>query len=332
MTNKIKSPAEMQGRKFTTSSKNNSTLTNIDFIAHAFVGIEANEVPWVTGFPGDGAAQEHRVWFGSPAIPLPRFIREETNNYVSNSTFTAGEDGRPRRRGDCWAGLWLVFLDDIGTKIDTKAALRLKPTCLVETSPGNFQGWLFLNEPLRDREKAEVFLQAIADAKISDEGACKLGQFGRLPVGHNGKAKYHDAQGKEWVQRVHEWHPERRYSVEQIAKAYKLDLTPKPKPRAAQKRTAPTHEADAYINLLDWADMYIGAVRAKSGAHHIVCPWFKQHTGGDTTGTVYFEPDEPNDMRGGFKCQHGHCAKRNIDDFDHFMRGLIALRKQKEAA
>ncbi|GAB1367814.1 hypothetical protein MASR1M42_03620 [Azonexus hydrophilus] len=57
-----------------------------------------------------------------------------------------------------------------------------------------------------------------------------------------------------------------------------------------------------------------------------------QHTGGDTTGTVYFEPDRPNDMRGGFKCQPGHCAKRNIDDFDHFMRGLIALRKQKEAA
>lgn len=332
MTNKIKSPAEMQGRKFTTSLKNNSTLTNIDFITHAFVGIEANEVPWVTGFNGDVAAQERGVWFGSPAIPLPRLIRDTGNNYVSISTFGAGEDGRPRRRLDCWSGMWLVLLDDIGTKIDRKKALRLPPSCLVETSPGNFQGWLFLNEPLRDREKAEALINGLIAAGASDPGAGGLPRYGRLPVGQNGKPKYHDSNGKDWVQRVHEWHPERRYSVEQIAEAYKLDLTPKPKPRAAQKRTAPTHEADAYINLLDWADMYIGAVRAKSGAHHIVCPWFKQHTGEDTTGTVYFEPDEPNDMRGGFKCQHGHCAKRNIDDFDHFMRGLIALRKQKEAA
>lgn len=289
-------------------------------------------MPWVTSFKGDVAKQEHRVWFGSQAIPLPRFINDAGNNYVSNSTFSAAEDGRPRRRGDCWSGMWLVLLDDIGTKIDKQAALRLPPSCLVETSPGNFQGWLFLATPERNADKANTLLQGIAAAGAGDKGACKLGQYGRLPVGHNGKPKYHDASGNEWVQRVHEWQPERRYTAEQIAAAYAIDLTPKPKHRTTPRRTAPSHNADSYLDLLDWADFYIGPVRARAGAHHIVCPWFKEHTGEDTTGTVYFEPDEANDMRGGFKCQHGHCAERNIDNLDHFMRNLLALRRQKEAA
>lgn len=330
MTQKTKSPAKTQGHKITTSKP--QIITNLDFIAAAFAGVDANEVPWVTGFKGDVAKQEHRVWFGSPAIPLPRFIHDTGNNYVSISTFGAGEDGRPRRRLDCWSGMWLVLLDDIGTKINKQAALRLPPSCLVETSPGNFQAWLFLNAPLRDADKAEALINGLIASGASDPGAGNLTRYGRLPVGQNGKPKYHDAHGSEWVQRVHEWQPERRYTVEQIAEAYSLDLTPKPKHRAKPTRTAPTHDADGYLDLLDWADLYIGPVRARAGAHHIVCPWHTGHTGQDTTGTAYFEPDESNDMRGGFKCQHGHCTGRTINDLDHFMRGLLALRKQKEAA
>lgn len=308
-------------------------MTNFDFLAHAFVGIQANESPWVTGFPGDVSTQEHRVWFGSPAIPAPQLIRDNTkNNYVCISTFTAGEDGRPRRRKDCWAGMWLVLLDDIGTKIDTKAALRLKPTCLVETSPGNFQGWLFLNKPLRDAEKAEALIHALIAAGASDPGAGNLTRYGRLPVGRNGKAKYHDAHGNEWVQRINEWRPETRYTVEQIAKAYKLDLTPKPKPKKAAKRATSTHDADTYLNLFDWAGLHIEQVRGNSKAHQIVCPWHKEHTDENTSGTVYFEPDESNGMRGGFHCHHGHCNGRNINDLDRYMLGLLELQTQKGAS
>lgn len=47
-------------------------LLNADLIAHAFAGIGADEVPWVTGFAGDVATADHKVWFGSSALPMPR--------------------------------------------------------------------------------------------------------------------------------------------------------------------------------------------------------------------------------------------------------------------
>ena len=46
----------------------------------------------------------------------------------------------------------------------------------------------------------------------------------------------------------------------------------------------------------------------------------------DTTGTVYFEPSEENEWRGGFKCHHGHCKTRNIIDLDYFVQRLLAGR------
>jgi len=69
-------------------------VTNAIFIAHAFAGIGADEVPWVAGFPGDVATADHKVWFGSSALPMPRFIRDTHNNYVCVSTFNRAEDGK----------------------------------------------------------------------------------------------------------------------------------------------------------------------------------------------------------------------------------------------
>jgi len=303
-------------------------MNNADFIAHAFATIQPDETPWVAGFPGDVAQAEHRVWFGAPAIPVPRFIRTDTNNYVCISTFHPDSEGRPRRRKDCWAGMWLVLLDDIGTKIDRAAALRLKPSCLVETSPGNFQGWLFLEQPIRDADKAEALINGLITAGASDPGAGNLTRYGRLPIGHNGKAKYRNKQGEEWGQRVHEWQPERRYTPEQIAQAYGFDLIPKPK-RQSRKHSAPSADAGIYIDLLEWAGLYQGTTRGNTSAHRITCPWFEQHTGQDTTGTVYFEPDEANDMQGGFKCHHAACQGRHIEDFDRYMLGLLKLYREK---
>ncbi|WP_461308953.1 hypothetical protein [Azonexus hydrophilus] len=83
---------------------------------------------------GDVAAQRRGVWFGSPAIT--RFIRDTGNNYVSISTFGAGEDGQARRRLD-WSGMWLALLDDMGHQ-DRRENSTTPAAFLVETSPGTF--------------------------------------------------------------------------------------------------------------------------------------------------------------------------------------------------
>ncbi|MBL0283463.1 MAG: hypothetical protein IPQ01_05890, partial [Zoogloea sp.] len=80
---------------------------------------------------------------------------------------------------------------------------------------------------------------------------------------------------------------------------------------------------DGYLSILEAAGLYIDTIRGIEGAHRIICPWHDGHTGKGTTGTAYFEPAEQNDMRGGFKCQHGHCADRNITDFNYFIQTLL---------
>lgn len=296
-------------------------LSNGDFIAHAFAGIAADEVPWVAGFPGDVATADHKVWFGAPSIPIPRFIRPDWNAYVCVSSFKRAEDGKFRRRKDCWSGLHMVLLDDLNTKVPADTALRLQPSHVVETSPGNFQAWLFLTQPERNLDKAEALIKALIVAGASDPGAGNLTRYGRLPTGINGKTKYHDKNGKPFTQRVRVWAPERRYTPEQIAQAYGFDLAAASKPRANRKGAKPA-TANRYVEILDDAGLYLRPITSMHGAHQIICPWWEQHSSGQT-GTVYFEPDEQNDMQGGFKCQHGHCAHRTIRDLDWFVQTLL---------
>lgn len=304
-------------------------LSNVDFISTAFAGIGADEVPWLAGFPGDVAKAPHSVWFGSPAIPMPRFIRPNHNNYVCVSTFKRAEDGRYRRRKDCWAGLHMVLLDDLGTKIPFDA-LRLEPSCIVETSPSNFQAWLFLARPERDQQKAEALINGLIKAGASDPGAGNLTRYGRLPAGINGKAKYQGKDGQPFTQRVHVWEPSRRYTPGQIAQAYGFNLEAASKPRAKRKGTKPT-SANRHVEVLDAAGLYIRPISGSEGGHQIICPWYEGHTDKDQTGTIYFEADpDQNGGRGGFKCQHGHCADRSIADLDYFI--LTLQRKAARAA
>jgi len=303
-------------------------LSNVDFISTAFAGIGADEVPWVASFPGDVATADHKVWFGAPAIPLPRFVRHENNNYISISSFRRAEDGKYRRRKDCWAGLHIVLLDDLNSKVPFDA-LRLEPSCIVETSPGNFQAWLMLTQPARNQDKAEALINGLIKAGASDPGAGNLTRYGRLPQGVNCKAKYHDKHGQPFTQRVHVWEPARRYTADDIGAAYGFNLEAASKPQ--RRRTAPTKAAakgNGYLSTLEAAGLYIEPIRGIEGGHRIACPWYAGHTGRDTTGTAYFEPADQNGMRGGFKCQHGHCNGRTIVDLDYFVVRLLAGRKQ----
>lgn len=316
--------------------KKRIALSNREFIAHAFCRSSPDEVPWVTGFAGDPGKVEHRMWFGQPALPLPAFIRDTGNNYVVVSSFRRAEDGRHRRRKACFAGLFMVMVDDVGTKVPF-SKLRIEPTCLVETSPGNYQAWYFLSEPERNRGRAECLITGMIASGLtadgSDPGMNGVTRYGRLPVGINGKAKYADVSGTPFVQRVAHWAPGLRYFMSDIATAYGVDLSSNANRQTSAKKksvtrgVAPTGE-NLLLATLEAAGLYLGPMDGIAGGHRIVCPWVSVHTDEDPTGTVYFEESEENSWAGGFKCHHGHCQHRTIADLTHFVARL--LQKNKE--
>lgn len=311
-------------------------ISNEDFLVFAFCKCGADEYPWVTGFPGDPGSIAHRMWGGRIAFPLPFFITGSSNNYVAVSTFQALQGDRVKRSKQCFAGMYTVMVDDVGTKIRFDK-LGLEPTCLVQTSPGNFQAWYFLTEPERDRHRAEQLVNGMIAAGLtadgSDPGMKGVTRYGRLPVGINGKAKYHDAQGKPFIQTVNHWNPVARYTIEQIANAFGVDMTSKPKapPHRATRRVKPGAAfgtTDGFVDVLEKAGLYLEPLAGIEGGHHIICPWVHEHTDEDPTGTVYFEPSEANNQSGGFKCHHGHCQHRTMADLNHFVIRLMQLNKE----
>jgi hypothetical protein len=312
-------------------------LSNIDFIAHAFYRCGADEVPWVTGFPGDPGEIHHGMWGGRSALPLPRFICAGNNNYVAVSRFKRGSDCRHHRRKDCFSAMDVVMVDDVGTKVAFDK-LGLEPTCLVETSPGNFQAWYFLTEPERDRLRAEALIKGMIASGLTTDGADPgmngVTRYGRLPVGINGKAKYRDKRGAPFKQRVAHWVPEVRYGLDEIAAAYGVDLVtadrPRNKARVYRQATPGALPAgEGLVSLLEQAGLYIEGLPGTPGGHRIICPWVHEHTDQDETGTVYFEPGDENNGSGGFKCHHGHCQGRTIADLNHFVIRLLQTQKEE---
>lgn len=323
------------------SSVSTMPISNQSFLAWGFAGLGADEQFWTTGFPGDPLNIPRWQWGGKGAPPgLPSFIKPNHNNYVAISSFKRGADGQFHRRKTDFSRMHMVMVDDVGTKV-TFEKLALEPSIRVETSPGNFQDWYFLKAPETNAAKADRLIKGMIEsgltADASDPGMRGVTRYGRLPVGINGKAKYVAKLGEPFVQRVTVWNPTLRYSIDEIATAYAVDISSpvnaksykgrKRKHNLSKNLAGDVNAEDVFIELLTRADLYLETLSSIAGAHRIVCPWVYEHTDEDPSGTVYFEPSEDNDWHGGFKCHHGHCQGRNIVDMSFFLARLQDLSK-----
>jgi hypothetical protein len=284
-------------------------MTNDDFIKLMFADAPAGAFPWVTAFqsaPGDASRGE---WGGWPVRRLSD-VPSTGNTYVVVSSFVASE-GRHRRRKANFAAMHTVMFDDIGTKIPERS-IALPFTVLVETSPGNCQGWLKLNPPIADRDLAERLVNRMIDAGLTangkDSGMKGVTRYGRLPQGRNTKPRPSGA----WLHRVIEARTDLTYTVDEIAEAYELDLTaPPPQP----VRPPPPGPLPDVLGWLVSAGRYQAPLGG--GWHAITCPWVNEHTDGIASGTAYREPATDNHGWGAFKCHHGHCEKRHIKQLLH---------------
>jgi hypothetical protein len=312
-------------------------LTNTMFLEAVFADMMPGTHTIICGFHGDpntkDRMQSARNWCGDPwriGEPVPNWF-DGANSYLTISSFEPNpQTGEMRRRKEQFVQAHMIMLDDIGTKVSPEK-LILPLSALTETSPGNYQGFLFLkDEPdTRHRQTCERLVTRMVAAGLAvdskDPGMTGVTRYARLPVGVNAKAKYIQRLGHPFPVRSTLFEPQRRYSIREIVDAWKLDITPDrpvapviPITDAMIKRTA-KHFA-ALLDVFRALGMYH---RQHGGWHEVTCPWIGTHTDRSDTGTALSEPNEQNRFAGGFVCHHGHCRNvRSIRDVRAWMHTL----------
>lgn len=297
-----------------------NTVSNGEFLREVF-GDDLGDVrPVVVSFEGSPATVPRKAWFGQPwsgDANQDADLPASANNYFSLAVFHPDETGQYRRQKGRFHALYVVMLDDVGTKV-AMDRLTLLPSWLLETSPGNYQAGYLLREPLVDGHAADRLMNAIVHAGLCDPGANgPRTRLVRLPKAVNGKHR------PPFPCRLKIWVPALRYSVQELVDGLQLEMkqTERPKRQGAQGTQRQPEDGDPVwiprpgenavlvaLRERDWYKAPLGA-----GKYDLTCPWVAEHTDGLDSGTAYFEPDDQWPI-GGFKCLHGHCAGRHIRD------------------
>ena len=311
-------------------------ISNAEFLSAVFTGVQDGERPMVLGI--NGKIDEKTSWpAGIGWTPDINTSAVSLNWYFTLSTYRANEAGKYRRKKDQFHRAFGVMLDDIGTKAAPRARLdACPPSYLIETSPGNHQAGYLFDEPCAELARVEALQEALVKAGLCDPGANgPCSRVGRLPVGVNGK--YEPPPACKLI----EWHPERRYSVEQVIEL--LELEPLLPAGTRPRKTKPAGKAIAVERAE--ADVYkpraaenavVAALRQRglykqplgSGRHDITCPWLHEHTDNVDHGTAYFEPSDLYPV-GGFKCQHSHGEGKRIGALLEFLNVTFTEAKHK---
>lgn len=292
-------------------------ITNDEILSVIFEGMPSEERAVLCSVAGDPSTVER--WPGQPwRMGQPCPLREDRNNYTTVSSFVKGDGGGWRRRKDQFAGLYAIMVDDIGTKIEARSLPReLRPTLLVETSPGNYQAVIKLSEPIRDIDLATDLIARMIEVLAPggvDPGMAGVTRVMRLPGGINGKPKY-VRDGAIWRCQVARWKPDVTMSLEELVEVFALvrhtRVFYEPVDAVARERK---RSFEIVAQALD----ALGRVKRKGKWIDIRCPWIGDHTDRSDTGSAVALPMGANGFMGGYRCHHGHCQDRGWADLEEW--------------
>ena len=174
---------------------------------------------WCASFEGDPNAVNGKQWGGWLVRSDDDIPRGAFNAYVSTASFA--EDA-PARRKATVAGVLAVVLDDVAAD-DCEAVPA--PSWTLETSPHNLQVGYAL-QPGDDPAAVERLLRALTKAghKVGpDKSGNNVVRYVRLPGGVNMKPGVIAEAGAPFPCRLHDFEPERRFTVAELWEAFELD-------------------------------------------------------------------------------------------------------------
>lgn len=272
-------------------------------------------------FRGDPYDDIYGKW-KAKVLRTTGLIDEGANVYLCVSAMRKNSRGEFRRRKENFAGGILLMIDDIGTGPGAKFPMSvldpLPPTAMIETSPDNFQAMYFFDQLVTDQLEFDALIRAFIHKQFlgNDTGQAGVNRVFRPPAGVNGKAKYGG-----WRVRLAEWHPERRYDVETIARAFELQLIKERQPpKGATGGKADKIRAFMEVRAqLRAAGMLKNEATDYSGWAQIQCPWVEEHTDGADNGAAIRLPMPENDFVGGYRCHHGHCEGKGWRDLTDWL-------------
>ena len=187
-----------------------------------------------------------------------------------------------------------VVLDDVGTKVRDED-IKLDPSFVIETSPGNYQYWYLLVYPA-DPARAAALIEGIAAAGLTDPGAKRADRIVRVPGSVNRK----ESLSEPFEARVVDYQEGLYYTLSEIETGLGVTST---EPRAPRSDRPPSLEEGETDPVFDWLRDHGHVIDGPNprGWYAIHCPWEAEHTGQVDHGTDYL-PGKP----GVFKCLHSH--------------------------
>ncbi len=301
------------------------SVSNVDFINAVFRDIPDGIVSLAcskTGNPNQGG------WRPFDANEVENNCKSLNNNYFNSSAFNRSDNGDLSAKKQNFAACFALVLDDVGTKVSADELSQFSFSWKLETSPGNYQFGLLFAEPVTDGKMADDILKAFADKGWCDAGATgPTSRWARLPVGVNEKPTHAVESGKPFICQLTEWHPEIRYTPDELIHKFGLILG------AEQTTTVSTGDQPNALDMtgevyfpVSTYNPVIEKLKEKglyktplgSGKHDITCPWLEEHTDSIDHGTACFEPDDKYPS-GGFSCMHSHGDKFSIKDLLNYL-------------
>jgi len=236
--------------------------------------------------------------------------RLENENYVVVSTFNDNDKGHVNRRGTNFKALYMIVLDDIGSKYDAPPGLWDEPSYKIRTSitggVASEQWAYFLDVPITDANLARNLLRSMISLSGFSDKIGDLSRFVRLP-GSNWKPGKDEATGREV--RIIAWHPERRYSIEKMASWVGLSVSDLQN-TVSTASSNPIQEIGGHpiVEELNSLNLLLSDSPNEHGWIDIHCPWEDLHTNATGTPTGVLIRDDGSWT---MSCFHSGCKEGN---------------------